>query len=159
MSVKQSDKEMVPAMQDLKEISIATATMKAAGIESMLQPGKKYTLFVASDEALAATSPDMKSAMGAKLKDRQVATNFVEGHLISGTVTPDELTDGKTLTMLNGITMKVRKAGGKLMVDDASLIEAVKTRNGIVYAMDKIPSSIGTMLKQMGMMPASSMSV
>ena len=157
MSVEQSDKDMVSAMQARKEISIATATMKAAGIESMLQPGKKYTLFVASDEALTVTSPNMKDAMGAKLKDRQVATNFVEGHLISGMVMPDEMTDGKTLTMMNGITMKVRNIGGKILVDDASLIKAVKTDNGLVYVMDKIPSSIRTMIKQMGMIPMSSM--
>ena len=157
MSVKQSDKDMVPAMQDMKEISIATATMKAASIESMLQPGEKYTLFVASDEALATNSPDMKEAMGAKLKDRRVATDFVEGHLVSGMVTPDEMTYGKTLTTMNGITMKVRNTGGKIMVDDASLIKAVKTSNGIVYVMDKIPSSIGTMMEQMGMMPMGSM--
>jgi len=135
--------------------SNADPSNPAAWVSSMLMP-RLYPMFVASDQALKATSPEMKDAMGAKLKDRQVATDFVEGHLISGMVMPDDMTDGKTLTMMNGITMKVRNTGGKIMVDDASLIKAIKTGNVIVYVMDKIPSSIGAMLEQMGMMPVKS---
>jgi hypothetical protein len=36
-----------------------------------------------------------------------MAVDFVKGHLISGMVMPDEMTDGKTLTMINGKTMTV----------------------------------------------------
>ncbi|WP_424357558.1 fasciclin domain-containing protein [Methanocella sp. MCL-LM] len=157
--VERSDKDMLPAMLDTKDISIAAATMKAAGLEGMMMPGGKYTLFVASDTALNATSPDMKNAMKEKLNNKQVAQEFVNGHLVSRMVTPDELTDGKMLTTLNGIPLKVSRADGKTMVDDATLLKAVETNNGIVYVMDKIPSSIGGMMTQMGMMPQSTMPV
>lgn len=157
MPVERSDKDMMAAMTDTKDISIAAATMKAAGLEGMMMPGGKYTLFVASDTALNATSPDMKNAMKEKLNDKQVAQEFVNGHLVSRMVTPDELTDGKMLTTLNGIPLKVSRADGKTMVDDATLLKAVETNNGIVYVMDKIPSSIGGMMEQMGMMPQSTM--
>ena len=159
MPVERSDKDMMAAMMETKDISIAAATMKAAGLEGMMMPGGKYTLFVASDTALNATSPDMKTAMKAKLSDKQVARQFVNGHLVSRMVTPDELTDGKMLTTLNGIPLKVSRADGKTMVDDATLLKAVETNNGIVYVMDKIPSSIGGMMTQMGMLPQSTMPV
>lgn len=153
MPVEQSSKDMMPAMMDTKDLSIAASTMKTAGLEAMAQPEGKYTLFVASDTALNAASPDMRNMMKEKLNDPKVAQEFVKGHMINGMVTPAELTDGKTLTMMNGITVKVSKSDGKTMVDDATLIKAVETSNGIVYVMDKIPSSIGAMMGKMGMMP------
>jgi uncharacterized surface protein with fasciclin (FAS1) repeats len=157
MPVERSDKDMMAAMMETKDISIAASTMKTAGLEDMIMPEGKYTLFVASDTALNATSPDMRNRMKEKLNDRRVAQEFVNGHMVSGMVMPADMTDGKMLTTLNGLTMKVSMADGKKMVDDATLIKAVETNNGIVYVMDKIPSSIGTMMEQIGMLPQSTM--
>ena len=159
MSMEQSNKDMMATMTDLKDISIPASIMKTAGLEGMMMPGESYTLFVASDAALKAMSPDMKNKIAEKVKDRQMATEFVKGHMISGMVTPDEMTGGKTLTMMNGIKMTVRKTDGRMMVDDANIIKAVKTSNGMLYVMDRIPSSIMTMMEQMGMLPTSAMSV
>jgi hypothetical protein len=157
MPMEQSSKGMMATMMGMKDLSMATSIMKTAGLEGMTMPEGKYTLFVASDTALKAMGPDMMSKMMEKLKDRQTATDFVKGHMISGMVTPDEMTDGKTLTMMNGMTMTVRRMDGRLMVDDAAIIKAVKTSSGMIYVMDKIPSSIGTMIGQMGMLPMSAM--
>lgn len=156
--VDQSDKGMLAAMMDTKDISIAAATMKKAGIEDMINPGENYTLFVASDTALNSMSPDMKEIMAESMNDRQVAIEFVEGHMISDMITPDEMADGKTLEFMNGKTITVKRADGRIMVEDASVIKAVKTGNGIVYVMDRIPSSIKTMMEQTGILPASTMS-
>ena len=85
-----------------------------------------------------------------KLKDPRMATEFVRGHLVSGTVMPGDMTDGKTLTLMNGKTMTIRVMDGRMMVDDATITKAVKTNDGMIYVMDKIPSTIMTMLEQMG---------
>ena len=155
MPVEQSDKDIMAALADTKDTSIPASFMKTAGLESMTMPGGKYTLFVASDTALKAMSPDTKNKVMEKLKDRQMGTEFVRGHMIDGMVTPDEMTDGRTLTMMNGITMKVGRTDGRMTVDDAAIVKAVKAGNGMIYVMDRIPSSIGGMMEQMGMMPGS----
>jgi uncharacterized surface protein with fasciclin (FAS1) repeats len=36
---------------------------------------------------------------------------------------------------------------GRMMVDDATITKAVKTNNGMIYVMDRIPSSIMTMVE------------
>ncbi|MCD1295525.1 hypothetical protein CUJ83_10995 [Methanocella sp. CWC-04] len=159
MSMEQSNKDMMAAMMDTKDIGIAASTMKTAGIEGMMMPEGRYTLFVASDTALNTMSPDMKNKMMEKMKDRQKATEFVRGHMINNMVMPDDMTDGKTLTLMNGKTMTVRRMDGRMMVDDANIIKAVKTNNGMIYVMDKIPSSIRTMMERMDMLPASAISV
>jgi hypothetical protein len=59
---------------------------------------------------------------------------------------------------MNGKTMTVRMMDGRMMVDDATITNAVKTNNGMIYVMDKIPSSIMTMIEDAGMSPMSAMS-
>jgi uncharacterized surface protein with fasciclin (FAS1) repeats len=147
MPIEQSNKGLIATLMDTKDTSMAASIMKKAGLEGMIKPGGKYTLFVASDSALKATSPNILNRMMEKLKDRQMATEFVKGHMVSGMVMPDEMTDGKMLTMMNGKTMTVRIMDGRMMVDDATITKAVKTSNGMIYVMDKIPMSIMTMIE------------
>jgi uncharacterized surface protein with fasciclin (FAS1) repeats len=147
MPVEQSSKDMMATLMDTKDTSMASSIMKTSGLESIVMPEGMYTLFVASDTALKATSPDVHNKMMEKLKDRQFAIYFVKGHMVSDMVMPNEMTDGKTLTLMNGKTMTVRVMDGRMMVDDATITKAVKTNNGMIYVMDKIPSSIMTMVE------------
>lgn len=157
MPIEQSNKDMMDTLMDTKDTSMATSIMKTAGLEGMIKPEGMYTLFVASDTALKATSPDMPNKIMEKLKDGQFAIYFVKGHMVSSMVMPNEMTDGKTLTLMNGKTMEVRMIDGRMMVDDSTITKAVKTNNGMIYVMDKIPSSIMTMLEDTGMPPMSAM--
>lgn len=150
--VEQSGKDMMAAMMETKDISMAADLMKTAGLEGMTRPEGKYTLFVASDNALA-TSPDLVSKMKDKVKDRRTGMDFIKGHMVIGMVTPDAMTDGKKLALMDGKTMTVRKTDGRTMVDNANIVKAVKTSNGMVYVMDRIPSPIWTMLADMGLVP------
>lgn len=149
--VEQSDKGMMATLRDTKDTGMAASIMKMAGLEGVTTPEGRYTLFVASDAALKATNPAVMDRMKEGIKDRQMAMDFVKGHLIDGAVMPDQMTDGKTLTMMNGKTMTVRKTDGRMMVDDASIIKAVKTGNGMIYVMDKIPASIMAIVERPGM--------
>jgi uncharacterized surface protein with fasciclin (FAS1) repeats len=158
MPVEQSNTDMMAKLMDTKDTSMAASIMKNGGLKSIVMPEGKYTLFVASDRALKATSPDVLDRMAEKLKDRQFATYFVKGHLVDGMVTPNEMTDGRALTLMNGKTMTVRTMDGRMMVDDAAITNAVKANNGMIYVMDKIPSSIMTMIEDAGMSPMSAMS-
>jgi uncharacterized surface protein with fasciclin (FAS1) repeats len=158
MPVEQSNTDMMAKLMDTKDTSMAASIMKNGGLKSIVMPEGKYTLFVASDRALKATSPDVLDRMAEKLKDRQFATYFVKGHLVDGMVTPNEMTDGRALTLMNGKTMTVRTMDGRMMVDDAAITNAVKANNGMIYVMDKIPSSIMAMIEDTGMSPMSAMS-
>jgi uncharacterized surface protein with fasciclin (FAS1) repeats len=147
MPIERSNKEIMATLMDTKDTSMAASIMKTGGLEGMIKPEGKYTLFVASDTALKATSPVVLNRMMEKLKDRQFAIYFVKGHIVNGMVMPDEMTDGKTLNLMNGKTMTVRMMDGRMMVDDATITKAVRANNGVVYVMDKIPSPVMAMLE------------
>ncbi len=155
--IEQSNKDMMAALMDTKDTSMAASIMKKAGLGGMIKPEGIYTLFVASDKALKATSPSLLNTMMEKLKDRQMAAEFVKGHMVNGMVIPNEMTDGRPLPLMNRKTLMVRMMDGRMMVDDATITKAVRTHNGMIYVMDKIPSSIMTMLEEMGMSPTSTM--
>ena len=155
MPIEQSNKDMMGTLINTKDTSMAASVMKTGGLGGIERPEGMYTLFVASDGALKATSPALVNSMMEKLKDQQFSTYFVKGHLVNGVVMPDEMTDGKALTLMNGNTMTVRMMDGKLMVDDATITRAVRTDNGVIYVMDKIPSSIMTMLEETDTSPMS----
>ena len=62
-------------------------------------------------------------------------------------IMPDDMADGRALTMMNGKTMAVRKTDDKLMIDDAIITKEIKTSNGMIYVMDRIPGSIKSMIE------------
>lgn len=157
VTIDRSDKGMMATLIDSKDTGMASSIMKTSGLESIVMPEEMYTLFVASDTALKATSPNVLNTMMEKLKDRQFATYFVKGHMVNGMVTPNEMTGGKALTMMNGKTMTVRMIDGRMMADDATITKAVRTNDGMIYVMDKIPSSIMAMLEDTGPSPVSAM--
>ncbi len=146
-AMERSNKDVMGALIDNKDTSMAAAIMKTSGLEGIAMPGGQYTLFVASDTALKATSPGVMSTMEEKLKDREFATYFVKGHLANGRVLPGEIADSRTLGLMNGKTMTVRNADGRLMADDANIVKAIETRNGVIYVMDRIPSAIMAMVE------------
>ncbi len=157
MPIEKSNKDMMAALMDTKDTSMAASVMKTGGLDRIMRTGGMDTLFVASDTALKAESPDTLNRMRENLKDRQWAADFVKGHMVSGLVTPDKMTNGEKLTMMNGMTMTVRKMDSRMMVDDANIVKAMMTSNGIIYVMDRIPSSIMAMVEQPGMAPMSDM--
>lgn len=155
--VEQSNEDMVAALMDIDETSTAASIIKTVRLDSIMTPGEKYTWFVASDHAMEALRPDVRNKMMEKIKNPEAATILVKGHLVSGMVTPEEMTDGMKLTMMNGNTMTIRVIEGRMMVDNASISKAVMTNNGIIYVMDRIPSSLRGTWEQMGISPMSSM--
>lgn len=155
--VEQSDKDMAAALMDIEETSTAASIIKTVRLDGIMTPGEKYTWFVASDRAMEALRPDVRNRMIEKIKDPEAATILVKGHLVSGMVTPEEMTDGMKLTMLNGNTMTIRVIEGRMMVDDAPIRKAVMTNNGIIYVMDRIPGSLRSTWEQMGISPMSTM--
>jgi uncharacterized surface protein with fasciclin (FAS1) repeats len=155
--IERSSKDMVTAIMDTKETSTAASIIKTVRLDGIMTPDGKYTWFVASDQAMEAMRPDMRNRMMEKMRDPETASKLVKGHLVSGVVTPDAMTEGKTLTMMNGNTMTVRVMDGRIMVDDAPISKAVMANNGVIYVMDRIPASIMAMVGQPGMAPMSDM--
>ncbi len=143
MQMTTSNKDMMSTMQGMSDISKAMSVMKAAGMDSMM-PGGQHTMFVPSDMAVQNIGMDKVNML---MKDKQMAMNAMKGHMMDGIVMPSDMTDGKTLTMMNGQTMKVGMANGQMTIDGARVTKAVQTNDGMLYVIDSIPSSMMSMMQ------------
>jgi uncharacterized surface protein with fasciclin (FAS1) repeats len=138
-----SNKDMMSTMQGMSDISKATSVMKASGMDSMM-PGKQHTMFAPSDTAIRQMGTDKMNLL---TKDRQMAMNVMKDLTMDSTVMPSDMTDGKTLTTMDGHTMKVSMANGQMMIDGARVTKAVHTNDGMIYVLDGIPSSMMSMMQ------------
>lgn len=136
-----SGNDTMSTLQGMMDMRLATLMLKAADAESLMS-GKQMTIFVPNDMAIQKTGADR---IGMAMKDRQIATNMFKALMTEGTMMPTELTNGKSITMMNGQAMTVRMQDGQLMVDGARVVQAVRTSNGMIYVLDSMPSSVGTM--------------
>lgn len=60
-------------------------------------------------------------------------------HIVSGHVTPTDLASGKTLTTLEGGTLKAAKMGSVYQVNSAGVICGdIQTANATVYIINKV---------------------
>ncbi|CAJ35286.1 fasciclin domain-containing protein [Methanocella arvoryzae] len=143
--MQSSNKDMMATMSDMKEASMAATMMKAAGMDTMMSSGS-HTLFVPGDSAMKkmGSGSDL-SKIGQMTTDKSMATNVMKGFIMDKSVMPSEMTDGKTLTMMNGKTMTVKNVGGQMTLDGAKITKAVQTTNGMIYMIDSVPSSMMSM--------------
>ena len=143
--MQSSNKDMMATMSDMKDASMAATMMKAAGMNTMMSSGT-HTLFVPSDSAMKAAGSGMDmTKIGQMASDKSMATNVMKGFMMNSMVKPSDMTDGKTLTMMNGKTMTVKNMNGQMTLDGAKITRAVQTTNGMIYMMDSMPSSMKSM--------------
>lgn len=139
-----SDKDVMMTIMDTGDLSMALSDVTAVGMSSTLMNGKDITMFIPDNAAMQKID---KNKMDAFMKDRPTAMNAMRGLIVNGVVMPSDMTDGKTLTMMNGQTMKVSMANGQVMIDGAPVSKAVKTSNGMLYVLSSIPSSTMSMMQ------------
>ncbi|MEK7256843.1 MAG: fasciclin domain-containing protein, partial [Bacteroidota bacterium] len=72
--------------------------------------------------------PEKKADLGGILKYHVTTSAFSEL----------ALQDGQTLGMANGGKTTITKKNGKTMINDATILGAVKASNGMVYVIDKV---------------------
>jgi uncharacterized surface protein with fasciclin (FAS1) repeats len=128
----------------MSDMSMASSMMKSAGMDSMMKSGS-HTLFVPSDSAMKSACMDM-TRLNSMMKDKSTATKVMQGFAMNSMVKPSDMTDGKTLTMMNGKTMTVKNMGGQMTLDGAKITKAVQTTNGMIYMIDSMPSSMMSMM-------------
>lgn len=144
MPMEKSNKDMMSTIAKTKDLRMAASMMKSAGVDKMMTRGK-HTLFVPSDAAMKRMGTDRINMMN---KDKQMAMNAAQGLAVNGMVMPSDLTNGKTLTMMNGQQTTLKMVNGQMMIGGAGIKKAIQTTNGMIYIVDNVPSmmmSMGTM--------------
>ncbi|MAH99098.1 MAG: hypothetical protein CMA12_07145 [Euryarchaeota archaeon] len=116
--------------------SLVTA-LTNANLVTALQADGPFTVFAPTDEAFAAAGIDLTTFD----TDEEIATlaDILTYHVYSGSVQSSAVTDGMTVTMLNGDEATFTVADGTVKIGEATVTQAdVITANGIIHVIDKV---------------------
>ena len=113
------------------------AALTQANLVTALQADGPFTVFAPTDEAFAAAGIDLATFD----TDEENATlaDILTYHVYSGSVQSSAVTDGLTVTMLNGDDATFTVTDGTVMIGEATVTLAdVPASNGVIHVIDKV---------------------
>jgi uncharacterized surface protein with fasciclin (FAS1) repeats len=113
-----------------------TALKAADYIDSVSNPGP-ITVFAPTN---AAFDKLPKGTVEGLLKPEKVddLKTILKHHVVPSTYEQKDLKDGMTLGMVDGGKVTVHVQDGKIRVNDANVVTAIRASNGIVYVIDGV---------------------
>ena len=128
----------IPTVADGTGIHTAlVAALTKANLVSTLQGDGPFTVFAPTDQAFTDAGIDLDSFT----TDEDIATltDILLYHVYSGAVNAADVTDGLTVTMVNGDEASFTVADGTVMVGGATVtIADVAASNGVIHVIDKV---------------------
>ena len=113
------------------------AALAHADLVTALQADGPFTVFAPTDAAFTAAGIDLSTFD----TDDEIAVlaDILTYHVYVGSVASSAVTDGQTVTMLNGDEATFTVADGTVMIGEATVTMAdVATSNGIIHVIDKV---------------------
>jgi len=136
---------MIPPSGNIVEAAAAcpafktlVTAVKAAGLVEVLSGEGPFTVFAPTDKAFQKLDPKVLDGL---LKNKTALTNVLEYHVASLTYCSAGLVSYNQLKMLNKMTVAIKVDGGKLKVNDATVIPLGadgSVTNGVVHAIDTV---------------------
>ena len=110
--------------------------MKAAGLVDTLKGAGPFTVFAPTDAAFAKLPAGTVEAL---LKDPAKLKNILLYHVVSGKVAAEQVVHLKSAKTVQGGSVKITTAGGKVMLDNATVTATdIATDNGIIHVIDSV---------------------
>ena len=110
--------------------------IEAAGLTETLKGGGPFTVFAPTDEAFAKLP---KETLDALLQDREKLAAVLTYHVVPQKVGSAEVAGLWSATTVNGKELSITAADGKVMVGDATVIQAdIPATNGVIHVIDTV---------------------
>ena len=132
-------KTIVENVSNASNLTTLVAAVQAADLVETLNGDGPFTVFGpdnAAFEALPAGTVDSLLLPENKAQLQGVLTY----HVVPGLYTTDDLTDGQTLTTVNGAELRISKQGNQVMINDSAMIQTpdVLQSNGVAHVIDAV---------------------
>ena len=131
-----SDKNIVQTAVAAGQFKTLVALVKQAGLAGALSAPGQLTVFAPTDAAFAKVPKATLAALG---KDKAKLKAVLLYHVVKGKVTAAKVVKLKSATTLQGSTVSIRVAGGKVFVGGAQVITPdVMASNGVIHVINKV---------------------
>lgn len=119
-----------------KQFTTLVSLVKQAGLVSALEAPGKLTVFAPTNAAFAAIP---KATLAALAKNPAELKAVLLYHVVKGAVTAAQVEKLTSVTTLEGQTLPIKVARGKVYVGDAQVIMPnVMASNGIIHVINKV---------------------
>lgn len=121
--------------------TLVSAVQAAELVETLSGPGP-FTVFAPTNTAFEAVPQSALQSLLQPANQGQLQ-GVLTYHVVAGRLSAADLRDGQRLTTVNGETLMVTKAGGKVMVGNASGMATVTqadvyASNGVAHVIDAV---------------------
>ena len=133
------------------ELSTLLSAVKAAELDKMLSEPGSYTVFAPTNNAFQKLPKNLSIAELAKPENKELLTNILQYHVVSGEITSDKLVEaikganGKyTFNTVTGNELTASLKGDQIIIKDEKgnksqvVLGNVKASNGIVHVIDGV---------------------
>jgi len=110
--------------------------VQAAGLGSTLAGEGPYTVFAPTDEAFSQL-PDGALEYLLQPENQDLLAQVLKYHVVSGSVTSDQLRTGGVNTLNGGVAIRVN--GSDVIVNNGSVVTAdIQASNGVIHAVNRV---------------------
>ncbi len=131
-------KDIVDTAVAAGQFKTLAAALKAAGLVETLKSGGPFTVFAPTDEAFAKLPKGTVEEL-LKPENKAKLTAILTYHVVAGKVTAADVVKVKDAKTVQGGSIKVNAAGGKVMIDSANVVKAdIGASNGVIHVVDSV---------------------
>lgn len=118
------------------QLSQLVAAIEAAGLTDALEQAGPITVFAPNNDAFAQLD---QTDLTALLADPASLGDILQYHVVEGSYPTSELSDGDTLTTLEGTDLTVSVTGDTVTVGGAEVVQAdLEASNGVIHVIDGV---------------------
>lgn len=142
-STKMASKPADAAAKDIVDTAVAAGkfntlakALGVAGLVEILKGKGPFTVFAPDDAAFAKVPAD---ALNALLADKAKLAKVLTYHVVSGEVLAKKVVKMKSAKTLEGSSVAIKEADGKVMVGNATVTATdIKCSNGVIHVIDTV---------------------
>lgn len=131
-------KDIVDTAVSAGNFKTLTTALKAAGLVETLKGKGPFTVFAPTDGAFAKLPAGTVDSL-LKPENKQKLTAILTYHVVAGNVKAADVVKLTSAKTLNGESVTIKTAGGKVMINDATVVKAdITATNGTIHVIDTV---------------------
>jgi uncharacterized surface protein with fasciclin (FAS1) repeats len=131
-----TQKNIVQTAVTAGQFKTLVSLVKAAGLAGALSGPGRLTVFAPTDAAFAKVP---KATLAALAKDKAKLKAVLLYHVVKGKVTAGQVVKLKSAKTLQGASLAIRVAGGKVYINGARVTTPdVMASNGVIHVINKV---------------------
>jgi len=133
-----SNQDIVDTAVGAGQFKTLTAALKAADLVATLKGPGPFTVFAPTDEAFAKLPAGTVENL-LKPENKAKLTAILTYHVVPGVVKAEQVSKLDQAKTVNGAMVKVTTKGGKVTINDATVVKAdTAASNGVIHVIDKV---------------------